>query len=77
MDKNGKIYLFLDSSNIKHKLFNNFENVKIIDIKFIKLFLSRIKSKKICIDKNTCSIYLKNILEKNNKIITQSTQFIY
>lgn len=69
VDKNGKIYLFLDSNNIKHELFNNFENVKIIDIKFIKLFLSRIKSKKICIDKNTCSIYLKNILEKNNKII--------
>ena len=69
MEKNGKIYLFLDSNNIKHKLFKNFENLKIIDVKFIKLFLSRIKSKKICIDKNTCSIYLKNILEKNNKII--------
>ena len=69
VDKNGKIYLFLDSNNIKQKLFKNFENVKIIDVKFIKLFLSRIKSKKICIDKNTCSIYLKNILEKNNKII--------
>jgi len=76
INKKGKVFLFIDSNLIKGKLFKKSEKVEILDINFLSLFLSNLKNQKICIDRNTCSIYFKKILDKENKTI-YSTDPIY
>jgi len=68
ISKLGKINLFCSLKKINNKLKKKLKHVKIIDIKYLDLFILKIKNKKFCIDSNTCSIYFKKILEKNNKI---------
>ena len=69
LDTNKKISLFCDLRKVDHSFKKKFKNIKFIDIKFTRLYLTKIKNKKILIDSSTCSIYFQNILEKNNKII--------
>ena len=68
ISKSGKINFFCSLKKINNKLKKKLKHMKIIDIKYLDLFILKIKNKKFCIDSNTCSIYFKKILEKNNKI---------
>ena len=68
IDKNREATLFCDYKKIDNKIKLAFKDIKIIDIKKIEFYLNQIKNKKIQIDKFTCSIFFRRILEKNNKI---------
>jgi Xaa-Pro aminopeptidase len=71
IDKNKNINFFSDSSKITNSLKKKFSKVKFFNINFISDILLKIKKKRFIIDKNTCSIYLENIIEKNNVILDQ------
>ena len=45
------------------------KNISIIDIKSIEKFILKIKGRKFQLDTFTCSIFFKNIIEKNNQIL--------
>ncbi len=53
------------SRSLKKKL----NNIEFIEIKDIRNILLNLHKKRFIIDKNTCSIYLENIISTNNKII--------
>ena len=69
LDKNKKINLFVEPLKINNQFKSKFKNIKFNNINNLKYFLSKINKKTIQIDSNTCSIFLKNILNKKNKII--------
>ena len=64
-----EIYFFCDLKKINKKLKKDLAYVKIIDIRYIEKFLLSIKNKKILLDENSCSIFFKNIIIKNNIIL--------
>ena len=66
---NRKIFFFCNLKKIDKKLNKKLAGIKIIDIKYINQFLSKIRNKKIQLDNSSCSVYFKNILKKNNIII--------
>jgi len=70
LNNSAKGYLFCDLKKINSKVVF-FKNIKILDITSINLFLSKIKSKKILIDMNTCSIFFKNIIKRHNSIVLE------
>ena len=69
IERNKKVNLFCDLKKIDYSFKKKFEDIKIIDIKNMSLFFSKIKNKKILIDSATCSVYFENILKKNNKVV--------
>ena len=70
ISKKNKIFLFCDLKKIDKKLKKNLgKNIIILDIKYIKKIFSTIKNKKIQIDSSSCSIFFKNIIKKNNKVV--------
>jgi Xaa-Pro aminopeptidase len=69
IERNKKINLFCDLKKIDYSFKNKFKYIKIIDIKNMSLFFSKIKNKRILIDSATCSVYFENILKKNNKVV--------
>ncbi len=68
VDSNKKINFFCDLKKIKDSFKKKFKNINFTDIKYIDLFLKKIKNKKILIDSSSCSIYFENILKIDNKI---------
>ena len=76
IDKFRRIFLFCNLNKIDKKLKKSLYYINFLDIKFIENFLARIRGKKILIDKNTCSIFLKSLLNKDNKLI-EKTDPIY
>ncbi|GIR64168.1 MAG: hypothetical protein CM15mP68_8340 [Pseudomonadota bacterium] len=46
-----------------------FNQINFIDIRNVDKILTNIKKKKFLIDNKTCSIFLENIILKNNQII--------
>ena len=72
IDQKQNIFLFCKKGqidkNLKKKLGNN---IKLIDINYLKKFILKIKNKKIYLDLLSCSIFYKSILKKNNSIIEQ------
>ena len=69
MSKENTIYFFCDLKKVNNKLKKELKNVKIKNINSLKHFFLKIKKKKIQIDNKSCSIFFKNIIKKNNKII--------
>ena len=67
--QNGKVNFFCDLKKINDKIKKSLNNIKIIDIKNTKFYLSSIKNKIVQIDKSSCSILFSKILKKNNKVI--------
>ena len=68
-DKN-KSYFFCDLSKVGKKLRKDLgNNLIIIDIKYTDKFILKIKNKNFQLDRSSCSIFFKNIIKKNNKII--------
>ncbi len=76
IDEKKKVYLFCDLKKINKKFRINYANIKIFQINLLKHFLSNIKKKKFLIDKSTCSIFYKEIIERNN-IIKKNEDPIY
>ena len=63
-------YFFCDLKKINKKLKNDLDNnIVIIDIKYIEQFILKIRNKNFQLDNYCCSIFFKNIIKKNNKII--------
>ena len=69
IDKDKKIKFFCDLKKISSPLNKNFKSIEFLDIKDCAKKLLGIEKKKFIIDDNTCSIFFKNIIDKNNKII--------
>ncbi|MFL2882958.1 MAG: M24 family metallopeptidase [Pelagibacteraceae bacterium] len=71
IDKEKNCFLFCDLRKINKNIKITLKNIRFIDINFTYIFFLKIKNKKIIVDKNTCSIFFKNILKKNNQIIEE------
>ncbi len=69
LDQNKKINLFVEPLKVSNQFKKKFKNIRFNDINNLKYFLSKINNKIIQIDSDTCSIFLKKILNENNKII--------
>ena len=69
IDKNKNIKFFCNKKKISPYLRTYFKEVEFLDIKICTEILSKIKKKKFIIDKNTCSFFFENIIQKNNKIL--------
>ena len=69
IDNKNIIYFFCNLNKINKKFKNNFKSINIINIKYIKQFFLKIKNKKILIDKVSCSIFLRDVIKKNNIIV--------
>jgi Xaa-Pro aminopeptidase len=69
IDKNKNIKFFCDLKKISSTLKKSFKKVEFLDIKICYKILSEIKRKKFIIDKNSCSYFFENIINKNNKIL--------
>ena len=64
IDKSRKISFFCDLNKISINFRKKFKEVKFINIKFLSKTLSKIKNKKLIIDKNTCSLFFENMILK-------------
>ena len=69
IDQKKNVTFFCDLRKISSSLKTKFKKVKFIDIGFTKKTLSKINNKKFIIDRNTCSIYFENIINKDNTIL--------
>ena len=69
IESNTKISLFCNLKKIENSLKKKYKNIKFLDIKYMDVFLSKVKNKKVLIDSSTCSICHEKILKKGNKII--------
>jgi len=77
LDNNNKIYFFCDLKKIDNKVKKDLENTTITKIEHINEFLLNIQNKTVQVDKVSCSIFFKNILKKNNKIIKKQDPIYY
>ena len=77
LKKNGKIYLFANKSKIRN-LFSNdsFKKVKVINENNTNIFLKELNSKKIIIDRLSCSLAYENTI-KNKINISNTNDPIY
>ena len=69
IDKDRNIKFFCESKKISSSLRKSFKKIKFLDIKICANILLDIKRKKFIIDNNSCSIFFKHIINKNNKIL--------
>ena len=69
IDKDKNIKFFCDLDKISSSLKKTFKKIKFIDIKNCAKTLLEIKNKKFIIDGNSCSFFLKTIIDQNNKIL--------
>ena len=69
IDKDRNIKFFCDLKKISSSLRKSFKKIKFLDIKICAKILLGIQKKNFIIDSNSCSIFLKNIINKNNKIL--------
>ena len=70
IDKEKNIKFFCDLKKISLSLRKTFKKIKFLDIKDCAKTLLAIQKKKFIIDSNSCSIFFKNIIDKNNKILS-------
>ena len=77
LKRNGKIYLFANKSKIRN-LFSNdsFKKVKVINENNTNIFLKELNSKKIIIDRLSCSLAYENTI-KNKINISYTNDPIY
>ncbi len=76
IDKNMNVFLFSDLKKINIKFKKNLNFVNIHGVELLESFVKKITNKKFLIDKFTCSIFYKNIIEKEN-FITKDLDPIY
>ena len=67
------VFLFCDLKKIDSKFKQNLnKNIKVVNINSFDHFASKIKNKYVQLDSSTCSIFLKNIIKKKNKIVEKN-----
>ena len=76
IDKQMKFFLFCDLKKINNKFKKKLYFINILEINELDNFIKKIKNKNFLIDSSTCSIYYKNIIQKNN-IIKKDIDPIY
>ena len=69
IDKNKNIKFFCNLKKISSSLRISFKKIEFSDINVCAKTLLGIQKKKFIIDSNTCSIFYKYIIDKNNKIL--------
>jgi Xaa-Pro aminopeptidase len=69
IDKNKNIKFFCDLKKVSSPLRRGFKSINFLDIKDCANTLLEIEKKKFIIDDSSCSIFFKNIIDKNNKIL--------
>ena len=69
IDKYKNIKLFCDMKKISPSFKKFFKKIEFLDIKVCAKILSEIKKKKFIIDKNSCSYFFEEIIQRNNKIL--------
>ena len=69
LSNKNKVYFFCDLKKINKKLKKKLNNIIIINIAYIEKFLLKIKNNTVQIDSLSCSIFLKDIIIKNNVIL--------
>jgi Xaa-Pro aminopeptidase len=70
INNKGKVYFFCNFKKVDRKLKKDLGSaVTILDIKYIDSFISRIKNKKFQLDAFSCSVFFKNNIKRENKII--------
>ena len=69
IDKKMRIFLFCDLIKVDTKFERKLNFVHILQINKLENFLQRVKNQNFLIDELTCSIFYKNIIKKNNKIL--------
>ena len=70
INNKNKVYFFCDLNKINNKLKKELDkNISIININHINNFILKIKNKNFQIDTSSCSIFFKNIIRKNNKVV--------
>ena len=69
IDKNKNIKFFCDLKKISSSLKRSFKSIKFLDIKDCAKTLLGIEKKKFIIDDSSCSLFFKNIIDKNNIIL--------
>ncbi len=70
IDKLSSI-LFCDLKKINNKFKKRLKHINILDIDKLETFLAKISNKKFSIDRLTCSIFYKKIIENNNSVINE------
>ena len=76
IDKQMKFFLFCDLKKINNKFKKKLYFINILEINELDNFIKKIKNKNFLIDSSTCSIFYKNIIQKNN-IIKKDIDPIY
>ena len=76
LNNKNKVHFFCNPKKIDKKLKKNLGDITIVDIQNIEQFLLRIKNQIVQLDTSSCSLFFKNIIEKNN-IIYQKQDPIY
>lgn len=69
IDKDRNIKFFCDLKKISSSLRRSLKKIKFLDIKVCAKILLGIKKKNFIVDSNSCSIFFKYIINKNNKIL--------
>jgi len=69
LDNKNKVYFFCNLKKINKKLRRDLQNIKILNINYIDQFLLKLKNKIVQLDSTSCSIFFKNIINKNNLIV--------
>jgi len=69
IEKNRNISFFCNLKKVSSTLRRSFKQIKFLDVKDCAKTLFKIESKKLIIDSNSCSFFLKNLIDKKNKIL--------
>ena len=70
----GKKTFFCNKNKIDKFFVKKFKDMAFIDETLIEVFFNKLRGKRIMIDKNKLSIFLKDLIKKNNTIIEQIDQ---
>ena len=69
IEKNKNISFFCDLKKVSSTLRRSFKQIKFLNVKDCAKTLSKIENKKFIIDSNSCSFFLKSLIDKKNKIL--------
>ena len=69
IEKNRNISFFCNLKKVSSTLRRSFKQIKFLNIKDCAKTLSKIENKKFIIDSNSCSFFLKSLIDKKNKIL--------
>ncbi len=69
IEKNRNIRFFCDLKKVSSSLRKSFKQIKFLDVNDCAKTLLKIENKNFIIDSNSCSFFLKSLIDKKNKIV--------